>query len=208
MSATISLEWTLVSGDADPSAEPSVDSPTDRSHDPTSPAGFQAAALACGPALWRVAARMVDVDSAEDLVQEALARAFAQRGSYRGEGRAFSWLCGVLLNVCRGELRWRRVRGLLGLGRAVEPGGGAERAERSLAPGPGPGELLERRERAAALHAAITRLPHKQRAALVLVSLEGVSVPEAARALSTSEQAVWQALSRGRARLREVLGEL
>ncbi len=170
--------------------------------DPTTADGFTAAALESRAALWRIAARMVDADAAEDLVQETFARAFATRATFRGEGRPFAWLCGVLLNVCRSERRRRQVRRALSLHREVEPGGEA------LAPpdpAAGPPARLEQDERQAALHAAIARLPHKQRGALVLVALEGLPVPEAARVLDTTEQAVWQALSRGRARLRQEL---
>ena len=47
-----------------------------------------------------------------------------------------------------------------------------------------------------------------QREALVLVSLEGRPAREVAAILNTSEAAVWQSLSRGRARLRELLHDL
>lgn len=166
--------------------------------DPRTPDGFRELALTRRAALLRVAQRMAGDAGAEDLVQEALTRAYGARHTYRGEAQPFSWLCGVLLNVVRAELRRRKVRAWLSLDRCLE--GGVEPTHTL-----DPAERLRRVEREAALRAAVADLPHAQRAALVLVSLEGLPAAEVARALGTSEAAVWKALSRGRARLREVL---
>ncbi|MCO5170553.1 MAG: RNA polymerase sigma factor [Planctomycetes bacterium] len=164
---------------------------------------FRAAALEHRRALWRVATRLLGTeDGAEDVVQEALTRAFAGRDRFRGDARPFTWLCGVLVNVCRGELRRRRVRRWLSLSRVVQPGA-AEAAPEPAAP-PTP-DALERAERREALRAAMARLPGGQRAALVLVAQEGLTAQEAAAALNTTEAAVWQAVSRARRALRDAL---
>lgn len=174
----------------------------DATLDPTTPAGFRQAVEAHGAALLRIAQRMLgDAHRAEDVVQEALARAYAGRDRFRREATAFSWLCGVTINVCRGELRRQRLRRWLSLDRLVD--GQREPGRRRP-----PEAELERTEREQALHDALAQLPTKQRAALVLVSLEGRAAREAAAVLNTSEAAVWQSLSRGRARLRELLHDL
>lgn len=166
------------------------------------PERFRSAALAHRAALYRVAARMLDAQAAEDALQEAFARAFAARERFRGEASPFAWLCAVLLNVCRDELRRRAVRRALRLDRVlVEP-------ERVPGAEASPPQALEAQERARLLREAIAELPRTQREALVLVSLEGVAVRDAAQALDTSEAAVWQALSRGRAALRATLSEV
>ncbi|MBX3468718.1 MAG: RNA polymerase sigma factor [Planctomycetes bacterium] len=165
--------------------------------DVATPEGFRAAAEGCHAALLRVAARMVgDAHAAEDLVQETFVRAFAARGRFRGDARPFTWFCAILLNLAKNELRRRAVRRLFSLGLLVEAGG------EPAAPGAGPAARAEGDDEGRALRAAIARLPHMQRAALVLVSLEGLPAADAARALRTTEAAVWQALSRGRAALR------
>ena len=162
-----------------------------------SPEGFRALAQANRDALLRVATRMLDDEhAAEDAVQEAFVRAFSARASFRGASSPRTWLFGVLLNVVRRELRGRRVRGWFGLDRIVE-------AERDQPPG----AALERAEQESALRAAIATLTTAQREALVLVSLEGLSVGEAAQAQGSSPAAIWQALSRGRAALRRKLGD-
>lgn len=167
------------------------------------PEGFRVAALANQERLFRVAARMVDAATAEDLVQEAYTRAFAARGRYRGDATPFTWLCGVLLNVCRSELRRRRVRRFLRLGRTIEEGPELEPVD----PAAGPALVAAQTEQVSALRAAIGTLPHAQRAAVVLVNLEGVSAAEAARVLGSTEAAVWQALSRARKTLRRALDD-
>lgn len=177
--------------------EPSVTS------DLASPDAFRAAALEHRAALYRVAVRLLgEVEGAEDVVQEALARAFAGRDGFRGDARPFTWLCGFVVNLCRAELRRRRVRRWLSLSWVVQPG---EREVDVEPRAPETGDALVRAERAQALRAALARLPEGQRAALVLVSQEGLTAREAALALETTEAAVWQAVSRARRALREEL---
>lgn len=162
--------------------------------------GFKAVALEHRHGLYRVAVRLLaDEHGAEDVVQEALVRAFAARERFRGDARAFTWLCGFVVNLCRAELRRRRVRGWLSW--VVQPGTDSPEPSAPLEP-----DELERAEREAALRAALARLPEGQRAALVLVAQEGLTAGEAATLLGSTEAAVWQAASRARKALRDALG--
>jgi len=181
--------------------EPQASAAAAAAADLRTPEGFRQAALAHRRGLFRVAARMLDTQAAEDALQEAFARAFAARHRYRGDASPFAWLCAVLLNVCRDELRSRSLKRRLRLDRMVEPGEAPARDA-------GPRQRVEAAERAARLREAIGALPRAQREALILVSLEGVPVRDAAQALGSSEAAVWQALSRGRATLRARLAEV
>lgn len=162
------------------------------------PEAFRGVALESRDALYRVAVRMLgDAHLAEDLVQECFVRAFAQRDRFRGESHPRTWLTGILLNLCRDTLRKRAVRRWLSF--SLLTGDEAQPAA------PPRDDGLEVAERDAALREALGRLPHRQRAALVLVTLEGLEVAEVAEALGTSRDAVWQSLSRGRAALRRSL---
>lgn len=168
--------------------------------------GFRSFALEKSDALYRIASRMVDRQGADDLVQEALTRAFASRSQFRGESAPFSWLCGILMNLCRAELRRRRVKSWFSLNWFVEFG--EEKApEMESKKTQSPIEQLEARERDRLLREAVATLPEKQKAALILVSFEGMSVRDAALCLETSEDAIWKSLSRGRAALRRTLDE-
>lgn len=67
---------------------------------------FQRLAAAELPALYSLARRLVR-DGAEDLVQEALIRAYRSFGALKDDGAAGRWLKSILVNVFRDELRRR-----------------------------------------------------------------------------------------------------
>jgi RNA polymerase sigma-70 factor (ECF subfamily) len=64
------------------------------------------------------------------------------------------------------------------------------------------------RETALVVRAALAQLPIDQRAALVLVDLQGYPVADAARVLGVAEGTVKSRCARGRARLAVILGHL
>lgn len=155
-------------------------------------------------AMYRIAARMVDDQAAEDLVQEAFASAVAGRHSFRGEAQMFSWVCGILMNHCRAELRRRRFKSVLSLQWLIEAGSSNQP---QTDPKQSPERRAEQSERQALLRDSLKDLPEAQRAAVILVQLEGLSAKAAAEALQSTEAAVWKALSRARQTLRRVLND-
>lgn len=59
--------------------------------------------------LYRIARSVIRNDSeAEDIVQEAYVRAFAQLGDFRGESSLATWLSRIVINEALGRLRKRR----------------------------------------------------------------------------------------------------
>ena len=75
----------------------------------------QAAEQNRGRLLW-VAQRMTcSRDVAEDIVQEALLRAFRKLTEFRGESQMSTWLCAIVQNTAREYLRSRRGRQFLPL---------------------------------------------------------------------------------------------
>jgi RNA polymerase sigma-70 factor (ECF subfamily) len=130
---------------------------------------------------------------ADDLVQEAFARAYAGAKRWRSEGVRFStWLHRVLVNMAADEARRRTVR------RTGPIAEGQEFADER----PSAAAELERRERAAALSKAIDALPHRQREVVVLTYGQGLSNAEAAEVLQTTTEAVEAALTRARSALK------
>ncbi|WP_395541609.1 sigma-70 family RNA polymerase sigma factor [Neotabrizicola sp. sgz301269] len=129
-----------------------------------------------------------DRDAADDLVQDTLETAVARAGQWRGEGSLRGWLCRILLNRFRDGLR-RRPAPVLAL--VPEP----------AAPPQGEARLM-----LAEVHAAMGRLPEDQRAALLLVALQGMSLAEAAQALGCAEGTLASRLARARAALRQMTG--
>lgn len=139
--------------------------------------------------MYRLASRLCgDLGDAEDALQEAYVDAYRALAEGRWDGRAKlqTWLYRIVTNACLDLLR-RREQGPRD--RISEPRfDGLVSAEARLA-------LRE-------LDDLMATLPAAERAALVLVSVEGLSAREAAEALGCSEGAIEQRLVRARASLR------
>ncbi len=143
------------------------------------------------PSLRRYARALLrDRDAADDLVQDCLERALSRRHLWRGEGPVRAWMFRILLNLCRDGHR----------GAARAPLAMIDAATVDLARPGGQEAHLALRE----VHDAMGRLPADQRAALLLVAVEGMRLHEAARALGIPEGTLVSRLGRARAALREM----
>lgn len=137
--------------------------------------------------LWAVAMRTLsDREEASDALQDALVSAFRNAASYRGEAAVTTWLHRVVVNACLDRVRRRQARPTIPLGDT---------------------EVAHRRDDHHAtevrldVRAALATLPAGQRAAIVLVDMEDMSVAEAAQVLGVAEGTVKSRCSRGRAAL-------
>ena len=130
-------------------------------------------------------------DRADDLVQETLSKAIANRDKYRMGTNLHAWLVTILRNqyYSEGRRRWRE----------VSDGEGTYAAR--LIEQPSHTAHLELREFMAALQV----LPDDQREALVLVGASGLSYEEAALVLGTRVGTVKSRVSRARGRLAGML---
>jgi RNA polymerase sigma-70 factor (ECF subfamily) len=154
----------------------------------------------CGT-VARVLGGGADAD-VEDVVQVVFAKLWAEdrrrlRG-FRFTARVSTWLVAIAHREALDRLRARRATGAAPL----EPSPRAERA----APGDGAPDQLAARESAASLHAAMGRLPPRDRLLVRLVYLDGCGYAEAARLLSVPENSIGSWLQRARERLKELLG--
>lgn len=130
-------------------------------------------------------------DRADDLVQETLAKAIANRDKFKMGTNLHAWLVTILRNqyYSEGRRRWREVSDAEGThaARLVEqPAHGARL------------ELLE-------FMAALQVLPDDQREALILVGASGLSYEDAAEVLGTRVGTVKSRVSRARTRLEQLL---
>jgi RNA polymerase sigma factor (sigma-70 family) len=141
----------------------------------------------------RLAAWRVDAD---DLTQDVLVTALAQRRQFRGDAKLQTWITRIAINTCRAHARkaWLRKR----LFRAW-----AQR--RPAATAPSADETASDNEHALAVRRAVAELPTKLREAIVLCYLQNLTPAEAAAALGVRPGAVEVRLSRGRERLRGLL---
>jgi RNA polymerase sigma-70 factor (ECF subfamily) len=138
-------------------------------------------------------------DDARDVAQEVFLRAF--KYLHRADPRKplEPWLLRIAVNVCRDVVR-RRVRRQDTFVDA-EP---AEPIDRSSDPCAG----LERKQQRVLLHRALDLLPEKERLAIVLRDIQGLSTADVAAILQSSETTVRSQLSRGRLRLKGAIGRL
>lgn len=156
--------------------------------------------------LWAVALRTCgDREEAADALQDAMVNAFRRAASYRGDSAVTTWLHRVVVNACLDRHRRRAIRVADPLPDDLDERrdrGGLATAETASSD---PAELALTEERRQAVLAALRGLPPEQRAALVLVDMEGYSVEEAAHILDCPSGTVKSRCSRGRARLAAVL---
>ena len=129
---------------------------------------------------------------ADDLIQAACERALARQHQFQEGTRFDSWMFRIVQTIWIDQIRARDVR--------KEDGEIAERL--------GSDEPVRRVEARLALdevRRAVDRLPPDQRAALLLVSIEGLSYKEAAEVIRVPVGTIMSRLARGRIALQQQL---
>ncbi|MFJ5806958.1 RNA polymerase sigma factor SigM [Streptomyces sp. NPDC093093] len=152
--------------------------------------------------LWAVALRTLgDREEAADAVQDALVSAYRAAHTFRGDSAVTTWLHRITVNACLDRARKAATR-------KTSPLDDTERLERLLEPHESAEAPAERQDLHRELLAALSTLPADQRAALVLVDMQGYPVAEAARLLDVPTGTVKSRCARGRAKLVPMLTHL
>src|SRR5215475_6549281 len=148
--------------------------------------------LAAVPSLRAFAISLCgNVDRADDLVQEALLRAWANMGSFQPGTNMSAWLFTILRNLFRSEYRKRR--------REVEDVDGSYAETLTSLPEQNSRlEIVEFRK-------ALKMLPSEQRESLILVGASGFSYEEAAQICGCAVGTIKSRVNRARSRLAEIL---
>ncbi|TCO73983.1 RNA polymerase ECF family sigma subunit [Rhodovulum euryhalinum] len=146
------------------------------------------------PRVLGYAARLLrDAAEAEDVAQEAMLRLWRIAPEWRaGEAKVTTWLYRVVTNLCTDRLRRRRGAGLDEVPEPVDEAPGAE-------------ARLIAADRAEALDTALAALPERQRQAVILRHLEGLSNPEIAGIMEIGTEAVESLTARGKRALSAAL---
>jgi RNA polymerase sigma-70 factor (ECF subfamily) len=149
----------------------------------------------------RTALRLLGrLDAAQDAAQETFLRLFRHLGRFDESRELGPWLYRVVVNVCRDAARRTGSRRWLGLdaaeGRTATVGRPASN---------GIEETLFRDERFRLLQAALSTLPERERAALVLRDLEGLTSPVVARILGSSEGTVRSQVASARLKIKRFM---
>ncbi|MBU2868832.1 RNA polymerase sigma factor [Pacificibacter marinus] len=148
------------------------------------------------PRVIGYAARLLkDRAEAEDVAQDAMMRLWKIAPEWRtGEAKVTTWLYRVVTNLCTDRLRKKRGTGL---DEIAEPEDGK----------PSQDAVLMQKQRVAALDAALDTLPDRQREAVVLRHIEGLSNPEIAQVLDIGVEAVESLTARGKRALAKALAD-
>ncbi|WP_249666219.1 RNA polymerase sigma factor SigM [Nocardioides faecalis] len=160
--------------------------------------------------LWAVALRTCgDPETAADGLQDALVAAFRRAGSFRGDAAVTTWLHRVVVNACLDRLRAAQVRRAEPLPEDLDDLAEVRRGPRATpAHAVDPAERVVADEQRSRVQAALAELPPVQRAAVVLVDMEGYPVAEVAQILDCAEGTVKSRCSRARARLAVLLADV
>lgn len=133
--------------------------------------------------VWRLCARLVDLQSADDLAQDAFIHAVGSLSRFRGDASARTWLLTIARNSCMDELRARtRRRRRDALASDATPSG----------PNPDAGQVI-------AVTDMLSRLAPERREAFVLTQMFGLSYEEAAEVCACPIGTIRSRVARARA---------
>lgn len=149
------------------------------------------------PRTFAFAMRLLgDGAEAEDVVQEAMLRLWRVAAEWRqGEAKISTWLYRVVVNLATDRLRARKRRPAVAIDEKVDPASDAPTAEASLID----------MDRMTALQQALLALPERQRQAVILRHIEGLSNPEIAAVMEIGVEAVESLTARGKRALAQAL---
>ncbi len=145
-----------------------------------------------------------DTEEAKDLSQEAFLRAFSRIGQFDGRSSFYTWFYRLVVNICLDHTRrkkkvvWERLDG--------ESDEGLERSELTDTTSLPDQEAIAGEAKRLA-NQTLDAMPKKQRAAFLLRNHQGLSIPDIAKVMKTTEGTVRVYLHRAVAALRQSLVE-
>jgi RNA polymerase sigma-70 factor (ECF subfamily) len=138
-------------------------------------------------------------EAAKDAVQETFLTAFQKIEGFRGEAALETWLIAIVVNQCRSRLRRQKARRLLSLDN-LSP-------QRLFAAGKqntDPAAIVGQRLQQEALWQLVDQLEERLRLPILLHYRYGLSGDEIAAALGVAKSTIYERLSQGRKRLRQL----
>jgi RNA polymerase sigma factor (sigma-70 family) len=142
-------------------------------------------------------------EDAEDVTQEIFTTVFTSIHQFKGDSKLSTWIYRIAVNKCKEHFRKKSRKKRFGFTLSIEQN---DNAENLLKPHfDHPGILLENKERASILFAAIEQLPENQKLAFSMHKLEGIPYEEIAVILETSLSSVESLIFRARQNLKQKL---
>ncbi len=142
---------------------------------------------------------------AEEIVQEAVLKAYRALSSFRGDSKFSTWLIKITLNEARMKLRRAKAGTEVSLEDFIDEADGDYTPAILTDWREIPSEALERKELREALQRAVNQLPQMYREVLVLRDVREMNVAETAQLLGISEGLVKIRLLRARLRLQKIV---
>lgn len=136
------------------------------------------------------------VEEAEDLAQDTFVQVFRLAGKYRAEGKFQSWLFRIAGNQARSRLRRKKILGWISFNPEMH-----DRPDSDT----GPDRDLAVSRNAAQVQQALSRLPERQRQALVLHRWQGLKYQEVAEIMETTLPGVESLIQRAMSGLKKDL---
>jgi RNA polymerase sigma-70 factor (ECF subfamily) len=144
-----------------------------------------------------------NAEDAEDIAQEVFVQVYQSINSFKGDSKFSTWLYRITITKSldherrkKRKKRFAFVKSLFG-----------EESEVVIHPPDfnHPGIVLDKKEDAAALFAAISELPENQRIAFTLHKVEGLSYQEVSEVMKTTISSVESLMHRARINLKKIL---
>jgi len=140
---------------------------------------------------------------AEDLAQEAFIQAYHSLATFREGAQVKTWLYRIAINKCYDHLRYKKRKKRFAL---LQPLFNKEDEAIEIPSNfQHPGIVLDNKETAKILYAALESLPDNQQTAFVLYEMEGMDYKQIAETMELSMSAIESLLFRARAALRKKL---
>lgn len=145
-----------------------------------------------------------NTEDAEELAQDVFIKALQNVEKFKGQSQISTWLYRIAINTSLDHLKMRSRKKRFAF--MISLSGGTEE---NPAPNPPdfvhPGLQLENKELAQTLFKAINQLAEKQKTALVLTKIEGLSYEQTAQVMETTVAAVESLLFRAKQNLKKIM---
>ncbi len=145
---------------------------------------------------WRMLSNEAD---ARDASQEVFLRVYKYLGRFKQDQDFFAWLYTITVNVCRDIAKKRQHHSdrFMSLAAGADEGALAVPAEQE-----GAEEALLHTQQRELIARALTTLPDRERASIVLRDVEGLSTDEVARIMKSSSTTVRSQISSARKKIK------
>lgn len=145
-----------------------------------------------------------NAEEAEETTQDVFVEIFHSAEAFKGDSSPGTWVYQITINKCLDALRFRKRKKRFGFLKSLF-GDSMEQPEVDVPHFDHPGVVLENKENASILFAAIELLPENQKTAFILSQVEELPQKEIAEVMKQSQKAVESLIQRAKVNLRNEL---